>query len=149
MVVSERMVTTMTSDEARAILNQARETLEQTADIKVERREYREQWQRPGSEPEPVQRKLTDAVSARLMTEIDRRIAAAKAEVEQTIGEHRAATAEWIRASAQAIVLERKHRDEHDLRISALLAEVEKMQRGLDAKVIDLPALPLKGQRHG
>ena len=42
-----------------------------------------------------------------------------------------------------------KLRAEHDLRISALLSEVEKLQRGIGGRgeVVDLPALPLRSQR--
>jgi hypothetical protein len=44
-----------------------------------------------------------------------------------------------------------KLRNEHDLHRAALLAEIEKLQRGIggdrDADVIDLPALPMRNTR--
>ncbi|MEI9922588.1 MAG: hypothetical protein WDN50_02475 [Bradyrhizobium sp.] len=44
-----------------------------------------------------------------------------------------------------------KLREEHDLRISALLQVTQKLERGLsgDRSVIELPVLPLRGRRAG
>jgi len=111
------------SDEARAILDAGRETLERTADIKVGHHhrgpDALESWRRgmPEPEPAPVRRKLmTDAVEARLMAEIDRRVAAALAE------ERKISNA----VHAEVLVSERK---QYRVEIDSLRRENDKLQR--------------------
>ncbi|MET4313546.1 hypothetical protein [Bradyrhizobium sp. RT4b] len=52
----------MRSDEAEAVLNEARETLRRTAHVTVERRDHGEYWSRPKQEaPAPVRHQPTVA----------------------------------------------------------------------------------------
>jgi hypothetical protein len=142
-----------TSDEARAILAEARETLEQTADIEVGHRSHGpdalQSWRRGMPKPESSshneniqRRKLTDAESLRISKQwqayIDDRIAA---------------TLEPLRAAIGVVVAQERQAhgaeiEKLDLRLSALLAEVTKRQTIAEAagEVIDLPALHLRGR---
>jgi hypothetical protein len=144
------MVIAMTYDEAKAILDEARETLERTAHITVERRDHSaEYWSRPEPKPDPVsvQRRTTDAEAARWQNYIDGKIADA-------INRHAEI---WREVIAQALASERqRHRCEIgklDLRLSGLLAEVTKRQaieaaeRGEHGDVVEVPQF-LERRRH-
>jgi hypothetical protein len=186
-------VVSIMDDRARAILDQARETLERTADIKVEHRDHAaDYWQRPTPEPATQKavndRLLTDAETLRWQRWIDDRIVAAVvgyhesqqmrpitrevlkglvAEIRKEIAEaHTSRPAEELfytdedgtkqdAALHNAIIGPVDHpiderimapiRGKHRAR---WLAE-QKAKRTRAARVIDLPALPLRGSRRG
>ena len=99
---------------------------------------------RERSMQEVIDRKVREALAG-INDAVERMIAEHRADVEHALSQHRAASIDWIRASAKAITDDRaeieKLKEAFDLRLSALLQAVEKMQRGFgdDAKVIDLP----------
>ena len=130
-------------DRARAILDEARETLHRVRNVRVEHRDHPgEYWSRPKPEPEPAPvHRTTDAETARWEAHIDDRISAA-------INQHVEISREIM---AQALASERKrHRAEVeklDLRLSALLAEVTERQTIDTAAIIDLPMLPRSQRR--
>ena len=100
----------MTSDEARAVLAEARENVERLADMEVGHRSHGPdpltQWRHNMPEPEPRPtpvRRTTDAEALRWQNYIDGQIAAA-------INRH---TEVWREVMAQALASERKrHRAE-------------------------------------
>jgi hypothetical protein len=159
-------VTEMTSDEVKAAFIEARaeslEILERTADIEVGHRSHDDDghltaWSKTmPPRPKPVPPPTIAEVEAL----IDGKISAALATYHEgksmrpLTREVVAAALHEIRKQVRAEFAAEidKLRSEHDLRISALLAEIEKLQRGLGyraAEVIDLPpVLSLRGQRH-
>ena len=149
------MVMIMDAEERQAILDQARATLHRVRDVRVERRDHgAEYWERPEPAPAPAPQphQPTVAEIEALRSQdwarfVDGRITA-------TIAAHDEL---WRDVHGAVIAEERKRwrteveklRSEHDLRISALLSEVEKLQRGIGdrSEVIDLPALPMRSAR--
>jgi hypothetical protein len=149
------MVTVM-DDHAREIFDQARETLARTADVEVVHRSYDDDALTSWRRGMPTERPTT-------LADIDAKIA-----------EHRAV---WLEVQARAISHERQlHRaevaklreefaedlaalrsivadirNEHDLRISAVLHATEKLERGLGGDrgdVVELPSF-IQRRRHG
>ncbi|MGO4506021.1 hypothetical protein AB4Z51_03305 [Bradyrhizobium sp. 2TAF36] len=103
---------------------------------------------KPAPEPAARARTLTDAEASRWQSYIDGKISAALAEHTELHREVLAAAIAHERKLHRAEV--EKLRDEHDLRLSALLQATEKLERGLGgdraADVIDMPN-PLRGAR--
>jgi Zn-dependent protease with chaperone function len=142
------MVTTMDAN-AKKVFADAYATLDRVAHVEVEPRNHHDdpltRWaagmpKQPEPTPVSQARTLTDAEVSRWQAYVSDQIAAA-------IKQHAEV---WREVMARALASERqRHRAEIaklDLRISASLAEVSKRQ-AVDAAIIDLPKLPLRGRR--
>ena len=144
------MVTVM-DDRARAIMDQARETLHRVRDVKVEHRSDHDDaltgWRRGMP---PAERSVT-------LDDVDARIAEEREISDELHGRllsserrrHREALA------AEIAKLEQRHHSEmRELRevLRDLLRSTDALERSFSrggAEVIDLPVLPLRGQRRG
>ncbi|MDN3279101.1 hypothetical protein QWJ07_32890 [Frankia sp. RB7] len=139
-------------ERARRIFDEARAALARTADVVVEHRVHDDdgmltEWSRnmPKKAPPPTMEQV-EAKIADAQVGTDSKIAAALAAHDElwhdVIGMLIAGERKKMRAEVQ------KLREEHDLRISALLQGTEKLERGLGDRgaVVELPN-PLRSRR--
>lgn len=142
-------------ENAGRIFAEARETLQRTADIEVERRDHSDDplrsWRRnmPKPEPAPVQCKLTNSETARWKSYIDGQINAA---VSAAMAEHRMLADARREAVGKALgEVRAKLREEIVAAVGELRADltIEKAHAGDRATVIDLPAVLPRDRRAG
>ena len=163
MAHDNELVTAM-DDRARAIFDEARETLARTADVRVERRAYHDDdallaWRRDMPEPEP-----TPTAAATETRVTPRVVATVIHEVRQQLrGEFSGSLAKLRKLVAEDRTLARhelnRQRADHDRQRASMLAEIEHQRakiaalelrvealtheaskRTIDGRVIDLPA---------